>query len=70
MRFIMAAQTYWPIWIGFSAAGHTWLGMAVASAITAAVIALTWRLTWGTFRGMLGGDLPVKRRSRIANRRK
>ena len=42
MRYVAAAQLYWPIWLGFSAIGHTWIGMLVGSLI---VIAL-WKLLW------------------------
>lgn len=60
MRFILAAQLYWPIWLAFCAYRHPYLGMLVASIATAAAMALVWRLTFGSFRGMFGGKLPSR----------
>ncbi len=44
MKYILVSQLYWPIWIGFSAFGHTWLGMFIAVVVVIALFRLLWVL--------------------------
>lgn len=54
MRYIFAANTYWPVWLFMSSIGRPWLGILLGVIVAIAALALTWYLTWGDFKGLFG----------------
>ena len=44
MKYLFIAQLYWPIWLFFREAGHTWLGMFIGGVVVIALFRLLWVL--------------------------
>lgn len=49
MRYVLISQLYWPIWLLFKSAGHTWLGILGGAVVVALLLAACWRLEWGNW---------------------
>ena len=50
MKFIIAAQLFWPIWILFRSVGLTWLGMAFGALVVFMVFGWMWKQEFGTWK--------------------
>jgi hypothetical protein len=49
MRYMIASQLYWPIWLVFKSYGHSLLGICAGAAFVFVACAVMWRLEFGTW---------------------
>lgn len=50
MKFILAAQLFWPVWLGMSEVGHTYYGMLAGTLVVVGTWSWMWHREFGTWK--------------------